>query len=238
MGFVKEFTTFLYQNGIIKFGDFTLASGKKSSYYVDLRLVPSYPHKFREMVKYLESEIAQNIGLEKFDSIVSVPTGGLVIASALAIETVKPLIYVRSKPKDYGTSKLVEGKIHDGMNVIMIDDVATTGGSVVNAIKSLKEMNISIKDAYVIVNRMEGAKEALAELGVKMHSLLDILQITKILYEQNIIDKDILEKVEKQINKWVLAAQTNAFQSSFRYNSDSSLQPLNFDSAYFKTNWK
>ena len=51
MGFVKEFTTFLHQNGIIKFGDFTLASGKKSSYYVDLRLVPSYPHKFREMVK-------------------------------------------------------------------------------------------------------------------------------------------------------------------------------------------
>ena len=201
MEFVKDFTIFLHQKGIIKFGDFTLASGKKSSYYVDLRLVPSYPHKFREMVKYLENEIVQDIGLAKFDSIVSVPTGGLVIASALAIETVKPLIYVRSKPKDYGTSKSVEGKIHDGMNVVMIDDVATTGGSVVNAIKSLKEVNISIKDAYVIVNRMEGAKEALAELGVKMHSVLDILQISEILYKQNIIDEDILEKVKKQINK-------------------------------------
>ncbi|HJL67402.1 MAG TPA: orotate phosphoribosyltransferase [Nitrosopumilus sp.] len=201
MEFVKDFTIFLHQKGIIKFGDFTLASGKKSSYYVDLRLVPSYPHKFREMVKYLENEIVQDIGLEKFDSIVSVPTGGLVIASALAIETVKPLIYVRSKPKDYGTSKSVEGKIYDGMNVVMIDDVATTGGSVVNAIKSLKEVNISIKDAYVIVNRMEGAKEALAELGVKMHSILDILQISEILYKENIIDEDILEKVKKQINK-------------------------------------
>lgn len=201
MEFVKDFTIFLHQKGIIKFGDFTLASGKKSSYYVDLRLVPSYPHKFREMVKYLENEIIQDIGLEKFDSIVSVPTGGLVIASALAIETVKPLIYVRSKPKDYGTSKSVEGKIYDGMNVVMIDDVATTRGSVVNAIKSLKEVNISIKDAYVIVNRMEGAKEALAELGVKMHSILDILQISEILYKENIIDEDILEKVKKQINK-------------------------------------
>ncbi len=201
MEFVKDFTIFLHQKGIIKFGDFTLASGKKSSYYVDLRLVPSYPHKFREMVKYLENEIVQDIGLEKFDSIVSVPTGGLVIASALAIETVKPLIYVRSKPKDYGTSKSVEGKIYDGMNVVMIDDVATTGGSVVNAIKSLKEVNISIKDAYVIVNRMEGAKEDLAELGVKMHSILDILQISEILYKENIIDEDILEKVKKQINK-------------------------------------
>ncbi len=201
MDFVKEFTTFLFKNDIIKFGEFTLASGKKSSYYVDLRLVPSYPHEFRKMVKYLENEIIQDIGLDKFDSIVSVPTGGLVIASALAIETVKPLIYVRSKPKDYGTSKSVEGKIHDNMKVVMIDDVATTGGSVVNAIKSLKEVNVIIKDAYVIVNRMEGANEALSELGVQMHSILDILQITKILYEQNLIQQDILEKVKKQINK-------------------------------------
>jgi orotate phosphoribosyltransferase len=201
MEFVKEFATFLHQNGIIKFGEFTLASGKQSSYYVDLRLVPSYPIEFRKMVKFLENEIEQDIGLDNFDSIVSVPTGGLVIASALAIETVKPLIYVRSKPKDYGTSKSVEGKIHDGMKVVMIDDVATTGGSVVNAIKSLKEVNISIKDAYVIVNRMEGADEALLELGVKIHSILNILQITEALFEQNLIDVSILEKVKKQINK-------------------------------------
>ncbi len=201
MEFVKEFTTFLYQKGIIKFGDFTLASGKHSSYYVDLRLVPSYPIEFRKMVKFLENEIGQDIGLDNFDSIVSVPTGGLVIASALAIETVKPLIYVRSKPKDYGTSKSVEGKIQDNMKVVLIDDVATTGGSVVNAIKSLKELNISIKDVYVIVDRMEGADEALLELKVKMHSILNILQIADALFEQNLIDANTLEKVKKQINK-------------------------------------
>ena len=201
MEFVKEFVTFLHQKGIIKFGDFTLASGKSSSYYVDLRLVPSYPHEFRMMVKYLENQITEDIGLENFESIVSVPTGGLVIASALAIETVKPLIYVRSKPKDYGTSKSVEGKIHDGMKVVMIDDVATTGGSVVNAIKSLTEVNVPVKDAYVIVDRMEGADEALAELGVKMHSILNILQIVEVLYEQKIIEVEILDKVKKQISK-------------------------------------
>jgi orotate phosphoribosyltransferase len=201
MEFVKEFATFLHKKGIIKFGDFTLASGKHSSYYVDLRLVPSYPIEFRKMVKYLESQIEEDVGLDNFDSIVSVPTGGLVIASALAIETVKPLIYVRSKPKDYGTSKSVEGKIHDDMKVVMIDDVATTGGSVVNAVKSLKEVNISVKDAYVIVNRMEGADESLLKLGVKMHSVLNILQITEALFEQNLIDEDVLEKVKNQINK-------------------------------------
>lgn len=199
MEFVKEFAIFLHQKDIIKFGDFTLASGKKSSYYVDLRLVPSYPLEFRKMVKYLEKEIVKDIGLDNFDSVVSVPTGGLVIASALAIETVKPLIYVRSKPKDYGTSKSVEGKIFDEMKAVMIDDVATTGGSVITAIKLLKKENISVKDAYVIVNRSEGADEALLEVGVKIHSILNILQITEILYDQNLIEKEILEKVRNQI---------------------------------------
>ncbi|MCV0400112.1 MAG: orotate phosphoribosyltransferase [Nitrosarchaeum sp.] len=199
MEFVKEFAKFLHQKGIIKFGDFTLASGKKSSYYVDLRLVPSYPHEFRMMIKHLQNDVATNIGLDNFDSIVSVPTGGLVIASALAIETVKPLIYVRSKPKEYGTSKSVEGKIQDGMKILMIDDVATTGGSVVNAIKSLREANIRVTDAYVIVNRMEGADEALKEQGVSMHSILNIMQITQILHEQNLVDDSVLQKVKNQI---------------------------------------
>jgi len=199
MEFIKEFSTFLMQKEIIKFGDFTLASGKKSSYYVDLRLVPSYPHQFRIMIKKLQNNIAEDIGLDSFDSLVSVPTGGLIIASALAIEIVKPLIYVRSKPKDYGTTKSVEGQIHKGMRVVMIDDVATTGGSVVNAIKSLKDANITIEDAYVIVNRMEGAEEALKELGVKLHSLTNVMQITHALHEQKFIEDDILEKVRKQI---------------------------------------
>ena len=100
MEFVKEFAIFLHQNDIIKFGDFTLASGKKSSYYIDLRLVASFPHIFRKMTKNLQKLVSEKTGLDNFDSLVAVPTGGLVIGSALAIETVKPLIYVRDKPKD------------------------------------------------------------------------------------------------------------------------------------------
>ena len=200
MEFVKEFAIFLYEKGIIKFGEFTLASGKPSSYYVDVRLVPSYPQEFRKMIKHLEEKIAEEINFENFESIVSVPTGGLVIASALSIEIVKPLIYVRSKPKNYGTSKSVEGKIHENMKAVMIDDVATTGGSVVGALKSLKEVNVEVTDAYVIVNRMEGADKALEEQGVRMHSVLNILEITEILYQQNLVDKTTVEKVQKQIN--------------------------------------
>jgi len=199
MDFVKEFSIFLHKNKIIQFGDFTLASGKKSPYYVDLRLVPSFPHQFRKIIKYLQGEIIKEIGLDKFDSLVSVPTGGLVIASALAIETVKPLIYVRSKPKDYGTSKSIEGKIWEGLKAVMIDDVATTGGSVVNGIKYLTEAKIKVEDAYVIVNRMEGAEEALKEQGVTLHSITNVMQITKSLHEQNLVGDSVLQKVQEQI---------------------------------------
>ncbi len=199
--FVKEFATFLHEKGAIKFGDFTLTSGKKSSYYVDLRIVPSFPHQFRKMVKRLQSNISEKIGLENFDYLVSVPTSGLVIASALAIETVKPLIYVRNKPKDYGTSKSIEGSFEQGKKALMIDDVATTGGSVVNAIKLLKEAGIVISDAFVIINRMECASEALEAEGVKIHNLTDVLEITNSLYDQNLISNDVLENVKNQISK-------------------------------------
>ena len=198
MEFVKEFAIFLFEKGAIKFGDFTLASGKKSSYYVDLRLVPSYPHQFRKMIKDLQNRISESVGLDNFDSLVSVPTGGLVIASALAIEIVKSLIYVRTKPKDYGTTKMVEGHFSKDMKVLMIDDVATTGGSVINAIKSLKEEGIRITDTFVIVNRMEGASENLQAEGVKMHQLTDIMEIAQNLFEEKLISEDILEKVKVQ----------------------------------------
>ena len=200
MEFVKEFATFLHEKGALKFGDFTLTSGNKSSYYVDLRIVPSFPHQFRKMIKQLQSNISANIGLENFDYLVSVPTSGLVIASALAIETVKPIIYVRNKPKDHGTSKTIEGSFEQGKKALMIDDVATTGGSVINAIKSLRESGLVISDTFVIINRMEGASQALEAEGIKMHNLTDILEITKTLHDQNLISDSVLEEVKNQIS--------------------------------------
>ena len=199
MEFVKEFATFLLENEIIKFGDFTLSSGKKSSYYVDLRLVSSFPHQFRKMIKSLQDLISEEIGMENFDTLASVPTGGLVIASALAIETVKPLIYVRTKPKEHGTSRSIEGKIHPGMKVLMIDDVATTGGSVVNSIKLLKEAGVEVKDVYVIINRLEGAEKNLQSEGVKIHQFTDILEITNYLHSANLVSDDVLKKIQAQV---------------------------------------
>ena len=182
MGFVKEFATFLYEKKIIRFGDFTLASGKKSPYYIDLRLVPSFPHEYRKMIKRLQNLIAEDIGFENFHSLVSVPTGGLVVAASLATEIVKPLIYVRKQAKEHGTSKAVEGVTCHDMKLLMIEDVVTSGGSVINAIKSIKEEKMVIKDAYAIIDRMEGATHALQAEDVKLHSLLTINDITPVSY--------------------------------------------------------
>jgi orotate phosphoribosyltransferase len=201
MEFVKEFATFLYKNGIIQFGDFTLTSGKNSSYYIDLRLVPSYPHQFRKMIKNLQNLIIEKTGLDNFDSLASVPTGGLVVTSALAIEIVKPLIYVRNKPKEHGTTKSIEGKISTGMKVVMIDDVMTTGTSVLNGIRQLKEAELSISDLYVIINRLEGADKVLADEGIQIHQLTDILEITNILFKEKLVSEEMLEKIKNQVNQ-------------------------------------
>ena len=199
MDFVKEFAIFLQESGAIKFGNFKLSSGKDSAYYIDLRLVPSFPHQFRKMIKSVQNLISEKIGLDSFDYIASVPTSGLVIASALAMETVKPLIYIRQKPKDYGTGSLIEGKIPEGSRVILVDDVGTTGHSLLNAIKSLKDAKIKVDAAFVIVNRLEGARENLEAEKVKMYEITDILAISNILYNEKILDAQILDRIKKQM---------------------------------------
>ena len=199
MEFAKEFSAFLYEKKIIRFGDFTLASGKKSPYYIDLRLVPSYPIYYRKMIKGLQNIIAEDVGLENFHSLVSVPTGGLVVAASLAIEIVKPIIYVRKEAKEHGTGKAVEGVTCQDMKLLMIEDVVTSGGSVINAIKSIKDEKMQVTDTYAIVDRMEGATEALQAEGVKLHSLLTIKQIAESLFEQKLITEDVLNQVKERI---------------------------------------
>ena len=199
MEFAKEFSAFLYEKKIIRFGDFTLASGKKSPYYIDLRLVPSFPIEYRKMIKGLQNMIAEDVGLENFHSLVSVPTGGLVVAASLAIEIVQPIIYVRKETKEHGTGKSVEGVTCQDMKLLMIEDVVTSGGSVIKAIKSIKEEKMTVTDAYAIVDRMEGATEALLVEDVKLHSLLTIKQIAESLYEQKLITEDLLNQVKERI---------------------------------------
>ena len=198
MEFVKEFAIFLKESGVIKFGNFKLSSGKESPYYIDLRIVPSFPHQFRKMIKTLQNSISENIGLDNFDCIASVPTSGLVIASALAIETVKPLVYIRQKPKDYGTGSLLEGKIPTGSRILLVDDVGTTGLSLLNAIKVLKDANMNVIGAFVIINRCEGAKELLANENVRLYEVTDIVTISTILHNAKLLDEQTFQRIKNK----------------------------------------
>lgn len=198
MEFVKEFAIFLQESGAMKFGNFTLSSGKTSPYYIDLRIVPSFPHQFRKMIKNLQNLISEKIGLDNFDCIASVPTSGLVIASALAIETVKPLVYIRQKPKDYGTSSLIEGKIPERSRILLVDDVGTTGSSLLNAIKVLKSAKMVVTDAFVIVNGFEGAKELLASENVKLHEVIDVITVSDTLYNAKLLDGQTFQRIKNK----------------------------------------
>ena len=152
------------------------------------------------MIKELQNMITEYVELENFHSLVSVPTGGLVVAASLAIEIVKPIIYVRKEAKEHGTGKAVEGVTCQDMKLLMIEDVVTSGGSVINAIKSIKEEKMIVTDAYAVVDRMEGATEALQNEGVKLHSLLTIKEIAESLYEQKLISEDVLKQVQDRVN--------------------------------------
>ena len=198
MEFVKEFAIFLHENDAIKFGNFKLSSGKESPYYIDLRLVPSFPQQFRKMIKNLQNSISEKIGLDNFDCIASVPTSGLVIASALAIEIVKPLVYIRQKPKDYETGSLLEGKIPERTRILLVDDVGTTGLSLLNAIKVLKDAKMIVTNAFVIVNRFEGARELLASENVKLHEVTDIITISSTLHDAKLLDNQTFQRIKNK----------------------------------------
>ena len=108
---------------------------------------------------------------------------------------------MRDKPKDYGTTKSIEGKISSGMKVVLIDDVITTGNSVINAIKQLKDAGLSISDVYVIINRLEGANNTLELEKVNLYQLTDVLEITTILFQEKLVSKEILDKINNQISQ-------------------------------------
>jgi len=167
---MSKITDLLIKFGAVKYGDFILSSGKRSNIYVDLRNIISYPQVYREIVK-------ESISLIKhlsFDAIAGIPTGGLIWASLIAYELSKPLCYVRKEEKGHGTSKILEGDLNKGSKVIIIDDVATTGSSILYAAEKLMENGFIVKDAFVIVDREEGARSNLESKGIVLHSLLKL----------------------------------------------------------------
>ena len=195
--FVSEIALFLLKSNSLKFGLYTLASGKQSPYYIDLRMLQSFPRYFRLTINALRDLISREIGSD-FDSLGSIPTSGLIFASALGYEMLKPLIYVRKESKMYGRRKMVEGYLRPGEKVLLIDDVATTGTSLSNTIKVIRENGAIVKDAVAIISRLEGAEEHLQKMGVRLIAIATINDLITALYDKGLLDRNTLEEIIKQ----------------------------------------
>jgi orotate phosphoribosyltransferase len=195
--FVFQFASFLLKSNSLRFGVFTLASGKQSAYYIDLRLLPSFPGYFRLGIHALKDIVTEKI--DTFDIFASVPTSGLVFGSALAYEMNKPFIYIRKDAKTYGTNKMIEGFLEPGSKVVIVDDVATTGISISSAVEIIRANGGIIEDAVALVDRHEGAEDKLNKIGIKLNAVTGINDIVNALYNAGLIDENKLESVLKQM---------------------------------------
>lgn len=197
----KELSLILVNTSAIQFGKFTLSSGKLSSYYIDLRIVPSYPNAFDLAVKAYIHIIKNRVGLSNFDAICGVPTSGLTFASAVAYDIGKPLIYVREHKKGYGTSKKIEGVLKPGYRILVLDDLITTGTALVKTIDTIRNESGVVNDAIVLIDRLEGGEDNLSNKKVRLNSVTNIEELTKTLHEMDIIASDKKKKIEAQIKK-------------------------------------
>ncbi|MBP8303875.1 MAG: orotate phosphoribosyltransferase [Phycisphaerae bacterium] len=148
-------------------GDFTLRSGKKSRYYLDKYLFETCP----DILKALGREFARHV-TDEVTLIAGAELGGIALAAATALETGRPWVIVRNSKKGYGTGKLIEGRICATDAVLLVEDIATTGGQVLEAAKVITESGAKVVKIVATIDRRQGAGEAIASAGFAFDSLL------------------------------------------------------------------
>lgn len=196
-----EIAKILHKIDALKFGVFKLTSGKASPYYIDLRIVPSFPDVFRQICDFYGDYIISQIGIENFDRIAGVPLAGIPFASQIAYNLKKPFLYVRKGLRHHGRQRRVEGILISGDRVLLIDDLVTTGLNLKKAAESIRAEGGVVKEAVGFLDREEGGKEKLEKNGIKIHTLIRISEVANTLYEIGAIDEESLKTIQKQIKK-------------------------------------
>ena len=174
---MSELKTALKGCGALQFGDFTLASGAKSEYYIDIKKASTDP-KVLYLISQLMAETMQENNI-KVDRIAGVVLGSVPLAAALSLATGIPFVMVRKEVKDHGTGKLIEGVLNKGDRVLVVEDVITSAGSSVTAIGTLRNAGATVTDVISVIDRESGGPAALKKIDVKLTPLIRASELLK-----------------------------------------------------------
>ncbi len=197
---MKQVGILLIKNNAIKFGDYILASGKKSPYYIDLRQTISSPTTMDWIANSLTRIVLNEIGKNKIDKILGVPTAGVPFATVVSQKLGIPLIYYRQARKEHGVRKKVEGILDRNDRVLIIDDLITTGESV-----------IVVNELVVLLDREQGGQQGLRSKRIEPHVLFKISDAMIWLHAVGLIEDKIFETLIKYIEE---ESQTTSISSS------------------------
>ena len=170
---ILELATDLITTGCVRFGEFKLKSGIVSPIYLDLRRLISHPHAMRRVAR----AYADILDRLQFDRLAGIPYAGLPIATAVALETNRPLIYARREVKEYGTRAAIEGEFAPGETIAVIDDLATTGDTKIEAVQKLTGAGLIVRDIIVLIDREQGARAMLQEHAYHLHAVATLTQL-------------------------------------------------------------
>lgn len=198
---VRSLADILVRTGAIRFGTFTLTSGKVSPYYVDLRLTLSFPGAFRRIVSLLSEKTKGSTRRNRlpFDRMGSIPTAGIAFGACLAYERGVPFLYVRREPRTHGLERRVEGMLRPGDRILIVDEMVTTGKSVGEAADIIRTEGGIVEDALVVLDREEGAGRRLREKGVELHSVARMSTISRYLLSSKIISANQFTMITGQL---------------------------------------
>lgn len=189
----------LKKTNAISFGTFRLPSGKVTPYYIDLRVIPSFPDAFAKVIEIFVDSVKSEIGVENFDRIAGIPTAGLPLSAITAYILKKPFIYVRQKQKLKGRERRVEGVLMPGDRILLVDDMVTTGLSLKRSTFAIRAEGGLVSDAFVLLDREEGGRERIEKIGIKLHAVLRISEVARKLYEMNVIGEDEMKIILSQV---------------------------------------
>lgn len=191
----EELALTLYDVGAVQVGKFKLHSGVTSRIYLDLRVLVSFPHALR----IATAAYIRVLNKLKYDLLAAPPLAGLPFGTALCLELDVPLVYPRKTSKTYGTGKEIEGHWQVGQRAVVIDDVITSGDSILQAIVALKTAGLQVKDAVVLIDReLEGIK-TMKSHGYRVHAAMTISQLLAILESHDRISAKQRAKVLKSL---------------------------------------